>query len=369
LVERIRRDGPLRFDEFHAAALYDTRDGFFASGGQAGRRGDFLTSPEVGPLLGAVVARAIDAWWEALGQPNPFVFVDAGAGPGTLARSVLHAGPACRASGALRYVAVEVSAAQRALHPVGESGFESRAEQRAVDPHTSPGVASVAELPAGSFDGVIIANELLDDLPFRLLVFDGGWREAFVDLTADGRFVEVLAPLDDAPPFALPVDVPHGARIPWQERAGWWLADALGRLSAGRIVVIDYCSDTARLAQRPWREWLRTYRGHERGGHYLADPGGQDITAEVALDQLAAAVRLPDAVRTQAQWLALHGIAELVDEGRRAWEAGAARADLVALEGRSRIREAEALTDPSGLGAFTVAEWLVPGPATRSRPH
>jgi hypothetical protein len=80
-------------------------------------------------------------------------------------------------------------------------------------------------------------------------------------------------------------------------------------------------------------------------------------------------VRLPDAVRTQAQWLALHGIAELVDEGRRAWEAGAARADLVALEGRSRIREAEALTDPSGLGAFTVAEWLVPGPATRSRPH
>jgi SAM-dependent MidA family methyltransferase len=348
LAARIRRDGPLRFDAFHDAALYDPQDGFFAGVGRAGRRGDFLTSPEVGPLFGALVARAMDTWWNALGRPDPFVFVDAGAGPGTLARSVVHAGPRCLVSGALRYVAVEVSAAQRASHPPASA------------------VESVAELPARPFPGVVFANELLDDLPFRLLVFDVEWREAFVDVTADARFVEVLAPVAEPVPFALPGDAPLGARVPWQQRAGQWLAEALGRVSAGRVVVIDYCSDTARLAHRPWREWLRTYRGHERGGHYLADPGGQDITAEVALDQLSAAVRAPDTVRTQAQWLALHGIADLVGEGRRVWEAGAARGDLEALAGRSRVREAEALTDPSGLGAFTVAEWVVPAPGRDS---
>ena len=48
------------------------------------------------------------------------------------------------------------------------------------------------------------------------------------------------------------------------------------------------------------------------------------------------------------------GIDELVDEGRRAWEAGAARGDLEALAGRSRVTEAAALTDPAGLGAHTV---------------
>ena len=31
--------------------------------------------------------------------------------------------------------------------------------------------------------------------------------------------------------------------------------------------------------------------------------------------------------------------------------------DLAALRARSRVREAEALTDPVGLGAFTVLEW------------
>jgi SAM-dependent MidA family methyltransferase len=347
LAARIRRDGPLRFDHFHEAALYDSQDGFFAVGGRAGRRGDFLTSPEVGPLFGAVVARAIDAWWDELGRPETFTFVEAGAGPGTLARSVLHAAPACLRAGALDYVAVEVSAAQRALHPAGGS------------------VASSVVMPDGPFDGVVFANELLDDLPFRLLVFDGGWREAYVDVAGDERFAEVLMPLADPPPFPLPDPVPLGARIPWQERASAWLADATSRVRAGRVVVVDYGSDTARLAHRRWREWLRTYRAHDRGGHYLVDPGRQDITAEVALDQLAAAVRPPDAVRMQAQWLALHGLDDLVEEGRTVWATGATRPDLIALEGRSRVREAEALTDPTGLGAFSVVEWVVSGPHER----
>src|SRR3954465_4393107 len=102
LVERIARHGPLPYEVFVDAALYDPAGGFYATGGAAGRRGAFLTAPEVGPLFGAVLARALDAWWRELGRPDPYVVVDAGAGPGTLARSVLRAGPACAT--ALRYV-------------------------------------------------------------------------------------------------------------------------------------------------------------------------------------------------------------------------------------------------------------------------
>ena len=50
----------------------------------------------------------------------------------------------------------------------------------------------------------------------------------------------------------------------------------------GRVVAIDYASDTAAMAARPWREWLRTYRGHERGEHPLRAPGTQDITVRGA---------------------------------------------------------------------------------------
>jgi hypothetical protein len=64
-------------------------------------------------------------------------------------------------------------------------------------------------------------------------------------------------------------------------------------------------------------------------------------------------------VSTQADWLRSHGIDELVEEGRRGWDAGATTGDLAALKARSRVREAEALLDPEGLGAFLVAEWVV----------
>jgi SAM-dependent MidA family methyltransferase len=317
------------------AALYDDAGGFYATGGGAGRRSDFLTSPEVGPLFGAVVARALDEWWAQLGRPAPFTFVDAGAGPGTLARAVLAAAPACLAAGALRYVAVERSAAQRTRH----AGLP---------------IAAAAELPAGPITGVVLANELLDNLPFRLVVQDGGWREAFVDLAPDGRLVEVLHRLEPVPPV-LPSRASLGARAPLQDAAAAWVGDVLERLERGRLVVIDYTSTTADLAARPWREWLRTYRRHDRGGHYLSEPGGQDITAEVALDQLPP----PDHVTTQAAFLTAHGLDELVDEGRRVWLERASAPDLAALAARSRVREAEALTDAAGLGGFTVAEWLV----------
>lgn len=328
--------GALRFDHFLDIALYG-REGFYTSSGRAGRRGDFLTSPEVGPLFGAVMARWLDHEWQRLGQPERFRVIDFGAGPGTLGRSVLAAGPACR--GALEYVAVERSSAQRSQH--------------------SSQIRSLEQLPTDRADGVVIANELVDNLPFRLLVFDGGWREAFVRWQ-DGRFVEVVQPVAEPLPAGLPPSAPHGARAPWHQAAGQLLDAARRTVRQGSLLVIDYAvATTAHLALRPWREWLRTYRGHERGRHYLLDVGLQDVTTEVALDQLAGALGPPDQVRSQSQWLQRWGIDELVEEGRRIWQANAARPDLDALRMRSRISEAEALLDPSGLGAFLVAEWQV----------
>ena len=50
-------------------ALY-SEHGFYSTTGRAGRRGDFITSAEVGPLFGTVLARAIDDVWNRLGQPD-----------------------------------------------------------------------------------------------------------------------------------------------------------------------------------------------------------------------------------------------------------------------------------------------------------
>ena len=126
------------------------------------------------------------------------------------------------------------------------------------------------------------------------------------------------------------------------------------------MVVLDYTTTTAEMRARPWTEWVRTYRGHERGGYPLAEPGLQDITCEVAIDQLAA-TRPPDLVSLQREFLRENGLDLLVEEGRRVWHERAGAPDLAALAMRSRIAESAALVDPQGLGAFTVLQWLVGG--------
>jgi len=282
-------------------ALYGSEGFYEREGGGAGRRGDFLTAPEVGPLFGAVVARALAAWYDGLGRPDGFTVYDVGAGAGTLGRSLALAG--CPH----RYVAVDRSAIQRARHD---------------------GLESAADLPEGRLVGVVIANELLDNLPF--------------DLTLDGE------------PFDPAEDWPEVGLAPRQERARAWVEEVRARLQ-GRLVVLDYCSSTASMASRPWTEWLRTYRGHDRGGHPMDHLGEQDITVEVAVDQLP----IPDDDTAQAEWLRRWGIDDLVEEGRRVWHERAHLGDLEAIRARSRVNEADALTDSAGMGSFRVLEWSV----------
>lgn len=332
--------GAIRFDRFMSECLYGGAGFYTSRGGRAGRRGDFITSPEIGPLFGAVIARALDAWWSEMGRPENFSVIEVGAGPGSLARSVLAARPECLDGRPGAYVAVEVSDHQRSQHP---------------EP-----VTSTDRVPVGPITGVVFANELLDNLPFRLLVGDGRWREAWVT-ARDGKFLEVLREIDPATSAIGDVNVseaaPLGARIPWQESASTWTKEIVSRLH-GRLVVVDYMvAATSELARRPWREWLRTYAGHEKGSHYLLRPGEQDITGDVCIDQLRSALGLPDSMRTQAHFLQHWGIDELVEEGKRIWAEKAARPDLEAVKMRSRVSESEALTDPGGLGGFTVVEF------------
>jgi SAM-dependent MidA family methyltransferase len=313
-----------------------------------------------------VTAQALDDWWLDLGAPDPYVVVEAGAGAGTLARHVLDAGPRC--APALRYVLVERSERLRdvqhgrlpmepARQVLGPAVITDPDEGPRPQPGVGPLVTSLAELPQLSFTGAVVANELLDNLPFALLEKEPlGWAEVRVD----DQLRETLVPAaNDLALHAdrLAPDAPAGSRVPLQRPATAWVRSALGVLERGRITAFDYASTTPEMARRPWTEWVRTYRSHGPGGHPLENLGEQDITCEVAVDQLPS----PDVTRTQAEFLRSHRLDALVEDAARAWQERAHIGDLEALKHRSRVTEAGALTDPEGLGAFQALEWKADG--------
>ncbi len=324
------------------ACLYDPEHGFYASGvGMAGRRGDFLTSVEVGPLFGAVVARWLDFHWDRLGQPDPFVVADVGAGPGTFARELHAARPRCIE--ALDLVLIERSPSGRSLH--------DRTLGR-----------SLVDLDALECAHVIFANELLDNLAVRVLQrHRGQWLEVFVG-PGEGPSRQRLLPASDVPAVVTALTAPlvgnaqedHPPSVPVARCAAEWVDAARAKLvEGGRLLAFDYGADTAELAWRAPTAWLRTFRQHQPGTSPFESPGQQDITCDVPLDQLPP----PLSRMRQADWLRHWGIEAMVEEGRKIWSERAALGDLASIRARSRVREADALLDPNGLGWFWALEW------------
>jgi SAM-dependent MidA family methyltransferase len=344
--------GVVRFDHFMHAALYGG-DGFYATGHGAGTSRDFLTSPEVGSLFGAVLAERMDAEWRRLGEPTVFTVVEVGAGPGTLARTVFAARPACL--DALQYVMVDIAPGMRAL----------QADHLPLDRVQSVESLDVVADLVAPIVGMVIANELLDNVPCRVLRFDADLRDWFevcvVQDTATGKLGEHLVSADSNVAALLSQLVPdptNGSEVPLQSQAGEVLNAMANLLSNGALVVLDYMRpSTKEFADLPRAEWLRTYDRHVKGSNPLLAPGQTDITVDVAVDQMVSAVGQPMHSRSQAAALAAWGLQDVLERSARQWSSRASDYDLNALRARSHVAEAVVLTDETGLGGFTVLEW------------
>jgi SAM-dependent MidA family methyltransferase len=342
LIDRIAAGGPLPFEEFMEAALYDAEGGFFAAGPlRSVEGGDFLTSPEVSARFGQELARFVGGERDRLGAPPGFAVIDAGAGSGSLLAPLLES-----VGQGVQAFAVEASPAARAqlAAVVGD--------QRVL--------SALGEVP-GPLPGVVIANELVDNLPMAIAVRTGdGWEERWVG-ESDGELMLVARPTRSTVAawcdrFA--AGTPPGGLVEVQLAAGHWVETALSVLTAGTLVIIDYGGSAEELVPRRTQGTLRTYRAHHLGPDPLSEPGATDITADVNFSALAAVASDCGAVvevLRQDDFLNALGLGDDISELRHLELQLARRGEEMArLRTRSERMDAETLLHPRGLGDFRV---------------
>jgi SAM-dependent MidA family methyltransferase len=334
IVDGIAERGPIPFESFMELALYDP-EGFFGGDKlRSERSGDFLTSPEVSPVFGETLARYVLAERQRIGEP--FELVEVGAGSGSLL------GPLLLGTG-IDGVAVEVSPAAR------------RALKEAL-----PHVAVTDSLP-DAIRGVVVANELLDNLPMALAQrIDGAWRERWVGADSGALVFVDSSPRPDVQEWLgrHAGEVPDGGWVEVQIAACRWLETVLARLGAGSVLVIDYGDIAENLVPRRQDGTLRTYRSHHLGPHPLDEPGETDITADVNFTALMAVAKTAGAgveIHRQDDFLAGLGLRQRLTELRQAELEAAREGDT---DTRLRLRalktEVETLLHPRGLGDFRV---------------
>jgi SAM-dependent MidA family methyltransferase len=325
--------GPIRFDEYMELAFL--RPGGFFEPPPVGPRGHFVTATHVHPFVFAHCVRtALLETWHALDEPDPFRVVELGAGDGTLAEALLDAFDELPLP-SVDYVGVEISAgAREAL--VGR-GLKTAEEVEDLEP----------------FEGVMFANELLDNLPFvPVRGRGGGLVEIRVGLAAGDGLVEVEVPWsrEDAAPTlrdGQESTIPVGAFA--------MLDSVVTRLRRGSLLLIDYGRNEGPAGA------VHGYREHREVADVLSDPGGTDITAGVDWNLVAAHARTLGLQAfgpvTQAEALGALGHsrweATMREMQSMLQEAGRGSEAVRVWEARSR---ASLLADLSGFGAFW---WLM----------
>jgi SAM-dependent MidA family methyltransferase len=305
LIERIASTGPITFAEFMEAALYDPEEGFYARP-PIGERAHFVTSPHVSPAFGDLLARQLAESWEVLGRPRPFTALEVGAGDGTLAGHIL---TAIRAvpdlAEALRYIAVERS--EGAREALAHRGLEVHRDMRSV----------------GRVTGCIVANEVLDNMPFRRVRDrDGTLVEVVVGADGDS-LVEVERPAGEELLKATDGDIPPGQERPVSPEAGALVRDLAAALSRGYAFLIDYGFGAGEYPGP-----VHAYRDQDVLPEVLADPGSRDVTAAVDWEAISAAAR---GARLQV-WGPVPQREGLLALGFRMWSAGVRRRQAEAEE-------------------------------------
>ena len=315
---------------FMELALYDHDVGYYARAPQrSGRAGDFFTSVDVGPLFGELLEFQLEEMAEILkkitaedaeeGIPGStaaassassafFDLVEAGAGNGRLSADILRAARRRDAAFCDRI----------RLHLV-EASAQARGEQLDMLGDVADRlVFSSAALPT-AFEGVLVANELLDALPVHQVVMrEDGLREVYVHAVASHQSPVTSHGSPVASPWRLvtcegppstPALADHLTRFGVVLEPGWraeiglraveWVREAAHRLRRGFIVLIDYGHDARALYSATHATGtLAAFSRHTMTGPdsarerplWLERPGEQDLTTHVDFTSVGRAV-------------------------------------------------------------------------------
>jgi SAM-dependent MidA family methyltransferase len=298
------------FSRYMELALYAPGLGYYSAGSRKfGGEGDFVTAPEISPMFAKCIAMQASQVLEKTGGD----ILELGPGSGLLAAD-LYGELKAQGRAPARYLLLEVSP-------------DLRERQRALIAERFPQdlerFAWIDRLPE-KIRGLVIANEVLDVVPFSLVHRKGGeLLERGVVLSESG-FAWDDVPLRDgelrrrAAAVFPPGDYDYLSEINLAAEA---LVRTLATsMEAGVALFIDY-GFSEREFYHPQRSMgtLRCHYRHRFHGDPFFVPGLQDITAHVDFTAVARAAEQGGAevegFTTQAYFLISCGLAVLVSAG------------------------------------------------------
>lgn len=282
--EQLYHRTAMPFVEFMHYALYAPFVGYYSAGHfPFGAQGDFITAPELTPLFGYTLARQLSPLLSALQQPIIFEF---GAGSGRLCVDILQELQRLDAL-PVEYHILDVSASLKE-------------KQQALIQKEIPDLYSrvrwLTRWPEEAFEGIMIANEVLDAMPVhRFLKTEQGLFESMIHFNESKQVFE-----EEFTACKNPLLQAHIEQIlthditPYLSEVNLfvddWLTQCAAALKKGALFIIDYGFPQHEF-YHPDRSQgtLMCHTQHQAHPNPLKNPGHEDITAHVDFTHVAEA--------------------------------------------------------------------------------
>lgn len=314
LLEKIHmqikaQGGAMRFDQFMQAALYQPELGYYRCGTEKfGAGGDFITAPEISPLFARSLARFVTQ--SGAGQ----TILEVGAGSGKLAANMLNV-----------FSQQNVAPSYQILELSGELRQRQRTTIQALCPHMLEHVQWADDIPE-NFEGVVLANELLDAMPVRRFRIRGQkFFEQYVDwcdgllcyrdeVLGDVRLIDRIATLREQTSLGSVDSYLSEVNFMAED----WIRTLGKKLKRGVVLLIDYgYARNAYYHEQRSGGTLMCHYQHRAHPDPLILPGLQDITAHIDFTAMADAALEGDmeivGFTTQGHFLLNMGVLEFAE--------------------------------------------------------
>lgn len=275
--------GAINFGRYMWQALYSPGLGYYTGGLQKfGEQGDFITAPEVSPLFSRCLARQVSDVLSNSGHPRILEF---GAGSGVMAADMLLE---LEQLGTLpdKYMILELSAE---LQNRQQETISSKAA------HLLGSVVWLNSLPAEEFNGVVLANEVLDAMPVECFRKSDSGIELLYVHSENGELSTEYMPADENAETAVrKIEERRGGGLPggycseFNPAISGWLESISDVMKSGLVLLIDYGYTTNEYYHEERNQGtLMCHYHHRAHPDSLWYPGLQDITAFVDFSDVA----------------------------------------------------------------------------------
>ena len=279
IKKQIEKKGRITFAEFMDIALYWPGKGYYTSENvRWGKDGDYLTSIDVSPVFGRLLAYQINEMWQNLGSPPQFSIIEVGAGREGLS---FHIRDTIKKLFQEFYKAVDFQLVD--VNPIHIQKLEERTSFHSSIEDIKPGIT-----------GCIISNELIDAFPVHRVVEMDGLKEIYVGYE-DAGFMEIRGELSTSGLNdyleKIGIKLEQGQKAEINLKALDWIKSIGALLKKGFVITVDYGLPARELFRHNRNGNLLCYYRHTMNNNPFHQIGYQDITAKVDFTSLAAAGR------------------------------------------------------------------------------